>query len=106
MFNIVDDLMKGKTHAKQPEEIYSKMYYTSRVKPNMACDSQDPKISSIRDQIKKQFKAEPQEIQDEVMRICDEQSSSGQETRSTVADDEKTYPDVDANARIRFVMHH
>ena len=99
--------MKGKTRAKQPEEIYSKKYYTSRVKPNVACDSlADSKISSIRDQIKKQFKAEPQAIQDEVMRICEEQSSTSQKTRSTVADDEGTYPDVDVETHIRFVMRH
>jgi len=98
--------MKGKTRVKQPVEIYSKMYYTLRVKPDIACDSQDSKISSVRNQIMKRFKAEPPEIQDEVMRICDAQSSINQKTRSTVADDEETYPDVDVDTRIRFVMHH
>jgi len=103
---MVDDLMKGKTHVKQLVEIYSKMYYTLQVKPDMACDSQDSKISSVHDRIMKQFKAEPQEIQDEVMRICDVQSSISQKTRSTIADDEETYPDVDVDTRIRFLMHH
>jgi len=98
--------MKGKTCVKQPVEIYLKMYYTSRVKPDMACDSQDSKISSVHDQIMKWLKAEPPEIQDEVMCICDAQSSINQKTRSTVTDDEETYPDVDVDTRIRFVMHH
>jgi len=98
--------MKGKTRVEQPVEIYSKMYYTSRVKPDIACDSQDSKISSVRDRIMKRFKAEPPEIQDKVMRIADVQSSINQKTRSTVADDEETYPDVDVDTRIRFVMRH
>jgi len=103
---MVDDLMKGKTRVKQPVEIYSKMYYTSRVKPDIACDSQDSKSSSIRNQIMKRFKAEPPEIQDEVMRIADAQSSINQKTRSTVANDEETYLDVDVDTCIRLVMRY
>jgi len=72
----------------------------------MACDSQDSKISSVCDQIMKRFKAEPPKIQDEVMRITDAQSSINQKARSTVTDDEETYPDVDVDTHIRFVMHH
>jgi len=54
----------------------------------------------------KRFKAEPPEIQDEVMCIADAQSSINQKTRSTVANDEETYLDVDVDTRIRFVMRY
>ena len=100
---IVDDLVTGKTRAKHPVEIYSKLYYPSRVKPDMACDSQDSNISGVRDQIKKWFEAESPEIREEVMRIYKEQSRASQKTTFTAEDDEETYPDVDVDTRIRRV---
>jgi len=51
--------MKGKTRAKQPLEIYSKMYYTLRVKHDNPLNSADMTIASIRGQIKKRFRTEP-----------------------------------------------
>ena len=85
--------MKGKSCVKQPVEIYSKMYYTLRVKPDMPCDSKDSSISNLCDQIKKKFRAELQEIQDEVMRVHNEQSSTSKNSTSIAEDDEETYPD-------------
>jgi len=85
--------MKGKSRVKQPVEIYSKMYYTSQVKPDMPCDSKDSSISNLPDQIEKKFRAEPQEIRDEVMRVHDEQSSTSKNSTSIAEDDEETYPD-------------
>ncbi|KIM55582.1 hypothetical protein SCLCIDRAFT_10945 [Scleroderma citrinum Foug A] len=91
--SIVDGLMKGKSCVKQPVEIYSKMYYTLWVKPDMPCNSKDSSISSLHDQIEKKFMAELQEIQDEVMRVHDEQSSTSKNTMSIGEDDEEMYPD-------------
>ncbi|KAL4079986.1 hypothetical protein V8B97DRAFT_2020727 [Scleroderma yunnanense] len=75
MLTIINGLMKGKTHIK-PLEIYSKMYYTSQVKPKIAGNSTDFNISNLHDHIEKKFRAEPQEIQDEVMCIHNKQSIS------------------------------
>ena len=83
--------MKGKSCVKQPGEIYSKMYYTSRVKPDIV----DTNISSIRDQIEQKFKAESSEIHDEVMRIHNEQKAD------PVAEVEGA--PIDAKTRARFV---
>jgi len=87
--------MKGKTHVKQPVEIYSKMYYTSRVKPNIVGNSTDTNISSIRDRIEQKFKAESSEIRDEVMRIHNKQKTK------SVAEDEEV--PIDAKTRARCV---
>ena len=84
--------MKGKTRFKQPGEIYSKIYYTSRVKPDIV----DTNISSIRDQIEQKFKAESSEIRDEVMRIHNEQKAE------SVAEDEGA--PIDAKTRARCVF--
>lgn len=91
--SIVDGLMKGKSCVKQPVEIYSKMYYTLWVKPDMPCNSKDSSISSLHDQIEKKFMAELQEIRDEVMHVHDEQSSTSKNTTSIGEDDEEMYPD-------------
>ncbi|KIO12149.1 hypothetical protein M404DRAFT_7021 [Pisolithus tinctorius Marx 270] len=88
---IIDGLMKAKTRVKKPLEIYSKIYYTLRVKPNISTDSN---ISSLCDQIDKKFRVEPQEIQDEVMRIHNKQHTS-RKTPPTESDDEIS-ADVDA----------
>ena len=74
--NILDSLMKGKSHAKQPVEIYSKMYYTLWVKLDNSLNSLTQNICSLHRQIEKKFKDEPQEIQDKIMCIHCEQSSS------------------------------
>jgi len=95
--------MKGKSCVKQPVEIYSKMYYTLRVKPDMPCDSKDSSISNLCDQIKKKFRAELQEIQDEVMRVHNEQSSTSKNSTSIAEDDEETYPD---DMRKRYEVSH
>ncbi|KAI5999829.1 hypothetical protein F5J12DRAFT_895072 [Pisolithus orientalis] len=70
---IINSLMKAKTCIKKLLEIYSKMYYTSQVKPNISTDSN---ISSLHNQINKKFRVEPQEIRDEVMCIHNEQHTS------------------------------
>jgi len=78
--DVLDGLMKGKSHTKQPVEIYSKMYYMSWVKPDNSLDSPAQNIYSLRRHIEKKFKDKPQEIQDEVMCIHSEQSSSKNNT--------------------------
>jgi len=87
--------MKDKTRAKQPLKIYSKMYYTSQVKHDNPLDSADTTIASIRRQIKKRFKTEPQEIQDEVMRIHREQTTSKNDMSVAEEEEEDTYLDID-----------
>ncbi|KAI6146259.1 hypothetical protein BKA82DRAFT_4356660 [Pisolithus tinctorius] len=91
---IIDGLMKAKTRIKKLLEIYSKMYYTSQVKPDISTDSN---ISSLCDQIDKKFRVEPQEIRDEVMCIHNEQHTS-RKTPPTESDDEIS-ADVDAETR-------
>jgi len=89
--------MKGKTRAKPPLEIYSKMYYTSRVKHDNPLDSANTTIASIRGQIKKRFKTEPQEIQDKVMCIHREQTT-GKNDMSVAEEEEEeedAYLDID-----------
>ena len=107
--DVVDDLIKVNTRIKQPVEIYSKMYYTSRVKPELPLDSTDStNISTLRQQTEKKFKAEPKEIQDEVMRIHEEQITSKNST-AVAKDDEETYLDIDVQVRQRFesyTLHH
>ncbi|KAI5992360.1 hypothetical protein F5J12DRAFT_897249 [Pisolithus orientalis] len=88
---IIDSLMKAKTHIKKLLEIYSKMYYTSQVKPDISTDSN---ISSLHDQIGKKFRVEPQEIQDEVMHIHNKQHTS-RKMPPTESDNEIS-ADVDA----------
>jgi len=98
--NILDSLMKGKSHMKWPVEIYSKMYYASWVKPDNSLDSLAQNISSLRKQIEKEFKDEPQEVQDEVMHIHSEQSSS--KNNMLVLDDEdQAHLELDAEMRQR-----
>ena len=93
--SIVDGLIKSKTCAKQPLEIYSKMYYTSRVKPNSPVNTTnvtDTKISTLHKQIEKKFREEPPEIQDEVMCIHSEQTA-GKNTsiNVSVAEDDEDF---------------
>ena len=90
---ILDSLMKGKTWAKQLLEIYSKMYYTSQVKHDNPLDSADTTIASIRRQIKKRFKTE---IQDEVMHIHREQTTSKNDMSVAEEEEEEdAYLDID-----------
>ena len=91
--------MKGKRRTKRPVEIYSKMYYALRVKPDNSLDSPAQNISNLRRQIEKKFKDEPQEIVDEVMRIHSEQSSSENDTLAE--DEDQAYLELDAETRQR-----
>ena len=87
-------------------EIYSKKYFTSRVKPDL--DSTDTNISTLRQQIERKFKAESKEIQDEVMRIHEEQITNKDST-IVAKDDEEAYLEIDVEARQRFesyTLHH
>lgn len=78
------------------------MYYTSQVKPDMPCDSKDSSISNLHDQIEQKFRAEPQEIQEEVMCIHDEQSSLiSKNSMAFAEDEEETYPDTDVETHKR-----
>ena len=76
MLSIIDGLIKSKTCAKQPLEIYSKMYHTSQVKSDSPVNVTDANISTLCKQIEKKFRVEPQEIQDKVMCIHSEQTTS------------------------------
>ena len=71
------------------------MYYTSCVKPNSpvnATNTTDTKISTLHEQIKKKFREEPQEIQDEVMRIHSEQTASKNTSiNASVAEDDEDF---------------
>jgi hypothetical protein len=101
MLSIIDGLIKGKMCAKQPLEIYLKMYYTSWVKPN---NSTDANISTLHEQIEKKFRAEPQEIQDEVMRIHSEQTIS--KAMSIAKGEEETNLVTDMETRTRLELVH
>ena len=106
MTDVVDDLIKANTHIKHPVEIYSKKYYTSRVKPDL--DPTDTNISVLRQQIERKFKAESKEIQDEVMRIHKEQITN-KDSGIVAKDDEETYLDIGVEACQRFesyTLHH
>ena len=94
MLTILNGLIKGKMQVKQPLEIYSKMYYTLRVKHDNPLNSTDTTIASICRQIENQFKAEPQEIQDKVMHIHMEQTT-GKNDKSVAEDEEDAYLDID-----------
>ena len=104
--DVVDDLIKANTRIKHPVEIYSKKYYTSRVKPDL--DSTDTNISALRQQIERKFKSESKEIQDEVMRIHEEQITN-KDSAIVTKDDEEAYLDIGVEARQRFEsypLHH
>ena len=107
--DVVDDLIKVNTHIKQPVEIYSKMYYISRVKPKLPLDSTNStNISTLFQQTEKKFKVEPKEIQDEVMHIHKEQITSKNSTAVT-KDDEETYLNIDVQVCQRlesYTLHH
>ena len=110
--SIVDSLIKSKTRAKQPLEIYSKMYYTSHVKPNSPVDTTnvtDTNISTLCEQIKKKFRVEPQEIQDEVMRIYSEQTTSKSASKSAPAAEDAEeidcVTDMEVRTRSEFAHH-
>jgi len=98
--NVFDDLIKGKSCAKQPVEIYSKMYYASRVKPDESLNSPAHDICSLRGKFEKKFKDESQEIQDEVMRIHSEQSSSKNNT-PVLENEDQAHLELDAETRQR-----
>ena len=98
--DVLDRLMKGKSRAKWPVEIYSKMYYTSQVKPDNSLDSPAQNICGLRRHIEKKFKDEPQEIRDEVMPVHSEQSSSKNDT-SVFEDEDQAHLELDAEARQR-----
>ena len=98
--DVLDGLMKGKSCAKQLVEIYSKMYYTSRVKPNNSLNSPAQNICGLHRHIEKKFKDKPQEIQDEVMCIHSEQSSSKNNTL-VFEDKDQAHLELDAEARQR-----
>lgn len=107
IMDVVDDLIKVNTHIKQPVEIYSKMYYTSRVKPEIPLDSTDTNISMLRQQTERKFKTEPKEIQDEVMRIHKEQITS--KNSIAVAKDDEAHLDINVEVCQRFesyTLHH
>ena len=98
--DVLDGLMKGKSRAKRPVEIYSKMYYALRVKPDNSLDSPAQNICGLRRHIEKKFKDEPQEIRDEVMPVHSEQSSSKNNT-SVFEDEDQAHLELDAEARQR-----
>ena len=98
--DVLDGLMKGKSRAKWPVEIYSKMYYTSWVKPDNSLNSPAQNICGLHGHIEKKFKDEPQEIQDEVMCIHSEQSSSKNDT-SVFEDKDQAHLELDAEAHQR-----
>ncbi|KIM50563.1 hypothetical protein SCLCIDRAFT_145177 [Scleroderma citrinum Foug A] len=93
IMDVVDDLIKVNTCIKQPLEIYSKMYYTSRVKPEIPLDSMDTNISMLRQQTERKFKTEPKEIQDEVMCIHKKQITS--KNSIAVAKDDEAHLNID-----------
>ena len=98
--------MKANTRIKRPVEIYSKKYFTSWVKPDL--DSMDTNISTLRQQIERKFKAESKEIQDEVMRIHEEQITNKDST-IVAKDDEEAYLEINVEAHQRFesyTLHH
>jgi len=98
--DVLDRLMKGKSCVKRPVEIYSKMYYTSHVKPNNSLDSLAQNICSLHGHIEKKFKDEPQEIRDEVMRVHSEQSNSKNDT-SILKDEDQAHLELDAQMHQR-----
>ena len=100
---ILDGLIKGKMRVKQPLKIYSKMYYTLQVKHNNPLDSTDTTIVSIHGQIENWFKAEPQEIQDEVMHVHMEQTTSKND-KSVAEDEEDAYLDIDLDTLQRWLV--
>jgi hypothetical protein len=86
----MDSLLKPKTRVNHLAEIYSKIFYDSRVKPDIEAATQSD-IASIRQKIEGSLKSEPQHIQDEVKRIRDEQvaaASVKKKKRATSADDD------------------
>ena len=95
--DVLNGLMKGKRRAKRPVKIYSKMYYSSRVKPDNSLDLPAQSICDLRGQIEEKFKDEPQEILDEVMRIHSEQSSSKDVT--LVEDEDQAHLELNAETR-------
>ena len=92
--DVLNGLMKGKRHTKQLVEIYSKMYYSSWVKPDNSLNLPAQSICDLRRQIEEKFKDEPQEILDEVMRIHSEQSSSKDIT--LVEDEDQAHLELNA----------
>ena len=87
--------MKGKRCAKRPVEIYSKMYYSSQIKPDNSLDLPAQSICDLcRQLIEEKFKDEPQEILDEVMHVHSEQSNSKDDT--LVEDEDQAYLVLDA----------
>ncbi|KIM60070.1 hypothetical protein SCLCIDRAFT_26860 [Scleroderma citrinum Foug A] len=59
-----------------------------KIKSDSPVNATDAKISTLREQIEKKFRVEPQEIQDEVMRIHNEQTTS--KNTSLAEDEEET----------------
>ena len=107
IMDVVDDLIKLNTCIKQLLEIYSKMYYTSWVKPEIPLDSMDTNISMLCQQTERKFKMEPKEIQDEVMRIHKKQITS--KNSIAVAKDDEAHLNIDVEVHQRFesyTLHH
>jgi len=66
------------------------MYYTSHVKSVNVTNATDTNISTLHEQIEKKFRAEPQEIQDKVMHIHSEQTTSKKASKNvSVAEDKE-----------------
>ena len=88
------------------------MYYTSCVKPDSpvdATDATDTNISTLCEQIEKKFRAEPQEIQDEVMHIYSEQTTGKSVSKSVPAAEDTEeidrVTDMEVHTRSEFVHH-
>ncbi|KAF8436058.1 hypothetical protein L210DRAFT_876247, partial [Boletus edulis BED1] len=80
---IINDLLKPKTRMKKPWEVYSKIYYKTRIQPQISAGMP---IADVNKKIREMFESETAEIRVEVFRLCEEQK---QDMRKRAAEGEE-----------------
>ena len=81
---IVNDLLKPKTRTKKLWEIYSNLYYSTRIQP--AIEVGTP-IADVNKKIREMYENESPEIQEEVVRISEQQKKDSKKKKSQRKDE-------------------
>ncbi|KAF8449524.1 hypothetical protein L210DRAFT_864066 [Boletus edulis BED1] len=88
---IMKGLLQPKTRSRKPWEVYSKLYYTTRIQPHI---EKGMSISEVNETIKEIFADETPEVKAEVQILCDEDQKEKKKHKTSETQSENAKSDA------------
>lgn len=88
---IMKGLLQPKTRSRKPWEVYSKLYYTTRIQPHI---EKGMSISEVNETIKEIFADETPEVKAEVQILCDEDQKEKKKRKTSETQSENAESDA------------